>query len=146
MNINCTVQPHAILPTYATDGSAALDVYASEDVLVWGSDQPATLVPTGVTFAIPPGHAMLVFPRSGHAVKRGLRLATGASVIDPDYRGELFIPLVSDHPLEQAVLVKAGDRIAQVLIVPAPRIVLGVVNELPATARGAGGFGSTGAA
>ena len=110
MNINCTVQPHAILPTYATDGSAALDVYASEDVLVWGSDQPATLVPTGVTFAIPPGHAMLVFPRSGHAVKRGLRLATGTSVIDPDYRGELFIPLVSDHPLERGVLVKAGDR------------------------------------
>lgn len=147
MQVHCRMtSPGARQPTYATDGSAAFDIYASEDVLVWESDSPATLVPTGLVFAVPPGHAMLLFPRSGSAVKCGLRLATGVSVIDPDYRGELFVPMVSDHPIERGVLVKAGDRIAQGMVVPSPRIVLNVTDSLPETARGTGGFGSTGVA
>lgn len=144
MNISCTVQPHAILPTYATDGSAAFDIYAAEDVLVWESDQPATLVHTGVSMELPADRALLLLPRSGNASKRGLRLATGVSLVDPDFRGEILVPLVSDHPLERGVLVKAGDRIAQGLVVPYEKVTFNVVEKLSSTSRGVGGFGHTG--
>lgn len=141
--MNITLTPDATLPTYGTAGAAAFDLYASEDVLVWESDQPATLVPTGLRVAVPEGWVLLLFARSGHACKRGLRLATGTSVIDPDYRGEVRVPLVSDHPIDRGVLVRKGDRIAQAMLVHAPRVVLEVVDALPDTERGAGGFGST---
>lgn len=133
-------------PTYATDGSGAFDLYACADILVWSAQETASLIDTGIAVAIPEDHVMLIFARSGHASQRGLRPANCVGVIDPDYRGSVKVPLVSDHPLESGVLVKAGDRIAQALIVPAPRVVFDQVLFLPPTERGAGGFGSTGAA
>ena len=133
-------------PTYATDGSGAFDLYACEDVLVWTSGEPATLVNTGLAVAVPEDHVMLIFARSGLASTRGLRPANCTGVLDSDYRGAVKVPLVSDHPLESGVLVKAGDRIAQAMIVPAPRVTFDAVLFLSPTERGAGGFGSTGVA
>ena len=135
----------AKLPTYATDGSGAFDLYAAEDILVWTAQEQASLVNTGLSFAVPAGHALLLFARSGNASKRGIRPANCVGVVDADYRGPVMVPLVSDHPLEDGMLVKAGDRIAQGMVVPAPRVVFDMVLFLPETARGAGGFGSTGA-
>jgi dUTP diphosphatase len=100
-------------------------------------------VPTGVAVAIPDGHAGLVLPRSGLASKRGLTLANAPGLIDAGYRGEVICAVVNLDPLE-AVEISAGDRIAQLVVVPVAAVTPVFVEELPASTRGAGGFGSTG--
>ena len=129
----------AIAPTYATDGSAGMDLYADGDyVIPCASD--FIVVSTGISVEIDADKAGLVWPRSGLAAKFGID--TGAGVIDPDYRGEIKV-LLFNHGVENYV-VKRGDRIAQLLIVPCYRPKTEVVDNLDETERGENGFGSSG--
>ena len=147
------LHPDAIMPQYATDGAACFDLHA---LAVNGSYQIGTLadeyvpimVRTGLAFEIPAGHVMLVYSRSGHGFKHDTRLANCVGVIDSDYRGELMVKLTTDRECDEPLpplKISPGDRVAQAMIVPIPRVELVAVNELGETARGAGGFGSTGA-
>ena len=146
------IHPDAKEPTYATDGSGCFDLRAmsvSEAHAIGAFvDQggPVTCG-TGLAFEIPPGWAMLIFSRSGHGFKHETRLANCVGVIDSDYRGEVMVKLTSDSDSNHdSLFVKPGDRVAQALIVQAERIDFNVVDELSDTARGDGGFGSTGEA
>lgn len=132
--------PHAELPTRAHPTDAGLDLYAAETVHVIPNQ--VTLVPTGVAVAIPAGHVGLLVARSSLAVKQSMTLANGVGVIDPDYRGEIKVPIV---PLDGCRnIVQAGTRVAQLVILPIALPRLDVVAELPASDRGEGGFGSSG--
>ena len=128
----------ATLPTRGSDFAAGLDLYADENLIVSAGDR--ALIPTGIALAIDPNMVALIWPRSGLAVNHGIE--TGAGVIDADYRGEVKV-LLHNHS-SRAYLVKRGERIAQVLIQPAMKPTMTEMDELPATGRGAGGFGSTG--
>jgi len=139
MNIQKT-HPDAIIPTYATEGSAAFDLYA---ITLDDTSNPSTATfGTGLAFEVPQGHVMLVFSRSGHGFKSDVRLSNCVGVIDPDYRGEVKVKLRADG--EQAPVIKQGDRVAQALVVKADRQDFTVVGILSTTERGAKGFGSTG--
>jgi dUTP pyrophosphatase len=129
----------AIAPTYATDGSAGMDLYADGDyeILVNGD---FVVVSTGISVEIDADKTGLVWPRSGMAARYGI--ATGAGVIDSDYRGELKVLLFNHGDL--TYLIKRGDRIAQLLIVPCYRPKIEAVDHLDETARGVCGFGSSG--
>lgn len=138
----------ATLPTYATDGSACFDLYADQvrnpdsESLVSAS-LPA-VIDTGLSFEIPPGWCMLIFSRSGHGFRDGVRLANCVGVIDSDYRGEVKVKLTRDD-FGPRFSVAHGDRIAQAMLVPTYRVGFEEVSQLSDTKRGAGGFGSTGA-
>lgn len=134
----------AYTPTYATDGSAALDFYACDCEATYfvGEGRPHT-IPTGIAIEIPEGHAMLLFSRSGHGFNSRVRLGNCVGVIDSDYRGEIAINLTAD--IGGGLAIKRGDRIAQGMIVAAPKVSLIEMDALATTGRGAGGFGSTGA-
>jgi dUTP pyrophosphatase len=125
------------LPEYATEGAAGADLRASEPVTLPPGGRAA--VPTGVNVEIPPGHVGLVWPRSGLAVRHGID--TLAGVIDSDYRGEVRVVLVNHG--QEPFTIAAGDRIAQLLVQPALRARF-TRSAVAATARAAGGFGSTG--
>lgn len=125
-------------PTLGTSGAAAFDLCSVEDGFV--SLTPATF-DTGLQVEIPPGFVLLVFSRSGHGFKFGVRLANGTGVIDSDYRGNVMVRLVSDG---DGMPVKRGDRIAQAMIVPIPVVRWVEDKNLSETARGEGGMGSTG--
>ena len=134
-------RPGADLPTRAHPTDAGLDLYAAETVHVIPNQ--VTLVSTGVAVAIPAGHVGLLIARSSLAVKKSMTLANGVGVIDPDYRGEIQVPIT---PLDGCRnLVHAGTRIAQLVILPIALPRLDVVAHLPESPRGDGGFGSTGA-
>lgn len=135
------LNPEARLPVYASNGAACFDLCAVHDVLV----HPGTtmLVSTGLAFEVPDAHVLLLYPRSGLAT-RGLRLANCVGVVDSDYRGDVMIALHNDS--RDAMLVKAGDRIAQGMIIQAARHGFVESKDLSSTERGAGGFGSTGVA
>jgi len=124
-------------PTRATEGAAGLDLYADETLTI--PEYRRAWVSTGIAVAIAPGYVGLVWPRSGLA---GKGLDTSAGVIDCDFRGELKVLLVNGS--HERKTVKAGDRIAQLLIMPVgmPNVI--EVDALPATERGENGFGSTG--
>lgn len=147
------LHPDAIIPQYATDGAACFDIHA---LSVNGSCQLGTVADecapivasTGLAFEIPAGHVMLVYSRSGHGFKHNTRLANCVGVIDSDYRGELMVKLTTDIECDEPLpplKIRPGDRIAQAMIVPIPRIELIEADELCDTVRGVGGFGSTGA-
>ena len=128
------------LPAYATGGAAGMDVLAAEDVtLAPGERWP---VATGIAVAIPHGYEIQVRPRSGLALKYGIGVPNTPGTIDSDYRGELKVILINhgQTPFE----VRRGDRIAQLVLAPVVRASWLKVDELDETARGAGGFGSTG--
>ncbi len=130
-------------PSYATPGSAGMDLRACIDGPLTLDVSGAVLVPTGVAIALPgPEYAALIFARSGLAVKHGIALSNGVGVIDSDYRGELRVGLVnlSGRPYT----IQPGDRIAQLVVTPVVQAQIEIVEELDETARGAGGFGSTG--
>ena len=131
----------AMLPSYAHSGDAALDLSANADIEVGPGER--AMVPTGVAVAIPEGHAGLVLPRSGLASKRGLTLANAPGLIDSGYRGEVTCAVVN-LDRQQAVSIRKGDRIAQLLIVPVSAVAPEWSDDLPASERGHGGFGSTG--
>ena len=137
----------AQLPVYATPGAACFDLHAclpnGDAAVDTGSHCHATTtVPTGLAFEVPEGHVMLVFSRSGHGFKENTRLGNCVGVIDSDYRGELMVKLTRDDG--GMLFFTHGARIAQALVVPYPRVEFVEVDELSATDRGAGGFGSTG--
>ena len=139
----CKLDPAAILPTYATAGSAGADLYALPvgDPVVVGPGETAFLR-TGLAAAIPAGYVGLIFARSGLACKRGLAPANKVGVIDSDYRGEWMIALHNHGDTPQ--IVNPGDRIAQFVLVPVLTPLMTEVDSLDETARGAGGVGSTG--
>lgn len=142
------VHPDAILPTKATPGSAAFDLYlpasckATIGNLQSGPLPNRSLLPTGVACAIRTGFVGLVCPRSGLAVKHGLSIVNSPGIIDSDYRGEIKV-IVINHGNE-VLHFDPGSRIGQLLIIPAPFFELTEVDELDDTLRGEGGFGSTG--
>lgn len=130
----------ATVPAYATPGASCMDIAADETCVI--EPHRAYRVRTGLSFEYGEGYTMAVYSRSGHGAKRGIRLANGTGIIDPDYRGELEIALFNDSLVPFAVA--RGDRIAQAMIVPTPRIRLQEVKQLSLTERGAGGYGHTG--
>lgn len=132
---------NAKVPTYATTGAACFDIYAAESTDIIGGEQAA--ISTGLAFDLPEGKALMVYSRSGHGFKHGVRLGNVVGVIDSDYRGELKICLRNDGG--SIFSVRAGDRIAQGMIIDVERYEFEAVDELSETARGDGGFGSTGA-
>ena len=130
------------LPAYETAQSAGMDLRAAlEGDLVLAPGDRA-LVPTGLFLQIPPGYEAQVRPRSGLALKRGLTVLNAPGTIDADYRGEVGVILVNLSAAEQ--IIAPGDRVAQLLFAPVTRGELIVVAALEETARGGGGFGSTG--
>lgn len=130
-------------PSFATAGSAALDLRACLDAPVVIPAGGRALVPTGIAIALPSAeYVALLFARSGLAVKKGVALANGVGVIDSDYRGEIGVGLLNSGKEDYTVL--PGDRIAQLMVVPVVQPELLFAGELPQTDRGAGGFGSTG--
>lgn len=137
MDIGVTLKPGAKMPIRASIGAAGYDLFAIEDVTI--NCFEFTLVSTGVSMAIPEGYYGRVAPRSGLAVKNGVMV--GAGVIDSDYRGEIKVALAR---LNGVYNIKAGDRIAQLIIEKISTPTLVQVDWLADTTRGDGGFGSTG--
>ncbi|WP_416906794.1 MAG: dUTP diphosphatase [Polymorphobacter sp.] len=130
------------LPAYATEGAAGMDVVAALDLPVMLAPGARMAVPTGLAMAIPHGFEVQVRPRSGLALKQGLTVANAPGTIDSDYRGEVMVLLVNLG--QEPVLIERGQRIAQLVVAPVTRAVLTLADSLDETARGAGGFGSTG--
>jgi dUTP pyrophosphatase len=128
------------LPAYATSGAAGMDVVAAEDVVIApGARHP---VATGLALAIPHGFEIQVRPRSGLALKHGITVPNTPGTIDADYRGELKVLLIN-HGTEPFAIAR-GDRVAQLVLAPVVQAAWDEVAALDETARGAGGFGSTG--
>lgn len=130
------------LPAYATDWSAGADLRAATAGDLTLAPGERALVPTGIAVAIPEGYEIQVRPRSGLALRHGVTCLNSPGTIDADYRGEICVLLVNlgQHPF----VIHRGDRIAQMVLAPVARIDWEPVPELPATVRGAGGFGHTG--
>jgi dUTP pyrophosphatase len=119
-----------------------MDIVAALDLPVMLAPRARRAVPTGLAMAIPHGFEVQVRPRSGLALKHGLTVANAPGTIDSDYRGEVMVLLANlgDEP----VLIERGQRIAQLVVAPVTRAALTVTDSLDETARGSGGFGSTG--
>ena len=128
------------LPVYATSGAAGMDVCAAESLLLRAGRRHA--VATGFAFAIPDGYEVQVRPRSGLALKSGITCLNTPGTIDSDYRGEVKVILANLG--EDDFQITKGDRIAQLVIAPVTQAAMVEVDEIDDTARGAGGFGSTG--
>ena len=135
------VRPEGALPVAHHPGDAGLDLRAAVDAVVGPGER--AMIPTGVAVAIPEGHAGLVLPRSGLASRQGLTLANAPGLIDAGYRGEVICAVVNLDPSEK-VEIRVGDRIAQLVVVAVPAVAPAWADELPPSARGEGGFGSTG--
>lgn len=136
------LHPEAVMPTYGSSGAACFDLYCVDAGYVIDENT----FRTGLAFEIPDGHVMLIFSRSGHGFKHDTRLANCVGVIDHDYRGEVMVKMTSDRQFSDshALVVRNGDRIAQAMIIPFPKIEFEEVDELGSTERGTSGFGSTG--
>lgn len=132
--------PPLELPRYETAGSAGLDLRADEPFTLAPGER--RLVPTGLAIEIPPGHEGQVRARSGLAVRHGVALVNAPGTVDSDYRGEVKVILVNLG--QDAVSFARGDRIAQLVVAPVARVEVVLVDELAGSARGGGGFGSTG--
>jgi dUTP pyrophosphatase len=130
------------LPEPATAGSAGLDLRACVPEPVSVPPGGRAKIPTGLAVALPAGYEGQVRPRSGLAWKTGLTLVNSPGTVDADYRGEIQVLVVNLG--EETVVLGRGDRIAQLVVQPVPRVEWQEVDELPQTARGAGGFGHTG--
>ncbi len=130
----------AILPTYGSADAAGADLYALEGATIAPGE--TKLIRTGLAMAIPQGYGGFIFARSGLATKRGLAPANKVGVIDADYRGEVMVALYNQSTATQTV--EAGERIAQLVLLPCPQAIFEEADTLPATDRAAGGFGSTG--
>lgn len=132
-------------PSYATAGSAGMDLRACVDEPVTVAPGQRVAVPTGFAIALPdPGWVALIYARSGLAVKHGLAPANCVGVVDSDYRGEIVVAL--QNYAGEEYTIQPGERVAQMVIAPVTQARINVVEELDETARGAGGFGSTGKA
>lgn len=131
-----------VFPSYQTEHAAGIDLTADIDEQIWLAPRERRAVPTGIAVEIPPGYEGQVRPRSGRALKEGLALINSPGTIDADYRGEVKVLLVNLGG--QPILIKPGDRIAQLVIAPVIRAEIVEVDELAPSARGPGGFGHTG--
>ena len=145
VTVSVTRLPHGAdlpLPDYATADSAGVDLLAAvaEDLTL--APGARALVPTGLAIALPPGYEAQVRPRSGLALRNGISLVNSPGTIDADYRGEVGV-IVINHG-EETFTVTRGMRIAQMVVAPVTQAAWQEVDALPETARGAGGFGSTG--
>lgn len=147
MNVDVAVKrlPHNIgldLPGYATHGAAGMDLLAAnhDDIAIPPGGR--ALIPTGLAIALPADHELQIRPRSGLALKHGIMVANSPGTIDADYRGEIKIILLNAGA--DPFIVTRGMRIAQAVIAPFSRLVWRETDDLDITARGAGGFGSTG--
>lgn len=146
LNVNIKLlNPRAVAPAYAKTDDACFDLRALFD------GEPVTIEPgkahifgTGLSFEVPSGHVFTVFSRSGHGFTYDVSLSNGTGIIDAGYRGELMVKLRNDG--SAPFTVKDGDRIAQGMVLPIPRVSFTVVSELSESARGTGGLGSTGVA
>lgn len=136
------LHPDAIAPAYAKEGDAGCDLVAVESCTLRAGGGRA-LVATGIAVAIPEGHGGFVLPRSGLASRHGVTLANAPGLIDAGYRGEVKVALVNLDPVHDYEVEK-GDRIAQLVVMPVISSTILVVEELPASSRGDGGFGSSG--
>jgi dUTP pyrophosphatase len=160
------LHPDAVIPQYATDGAAGFDLVAVEDVIIAPGE--TVKVRTGLAFELPPGYELQIRPRSGISAKTKLRVSNAPGTVDADFRGEVAVLIDNISPIpsvtdewaqtraidgqyvygtkapEGTYLIRKGDRIAQGVIAPVYRAAFEVVDELSETARGAGGFGSTG--
>lgn len=138
--------PQLALPFYATSGAAGADILANFPAAARGGIDLApgqrALIPTGLVIEIPHGWEVQLRPRSGLALKHGVTVVNAPGTIDSDYRGQVGVVLINlgDRPLH----VAHGDRIAQIVVAPAPQAQFVETGNLGGTARGAGGFGSTG--
>lgn len=135
----------ATMPRYASAGAAGLDLSAALPAPLTLAPGERKAVPTGLVIALPAGHEGQVRPRSGLALKRGLTVVNAPGTIDEDYRGELQVLLVNLS--QEPQVIAPGDRIAQLVVAPVTQVVLSEVADpdlLGDTARGSGGFGSTG--
>ncbi|HEV8014121.1 MAG TPA: dUTP diphosphatase [Stellaceae bacterium] len=145
VGVKLKVLPHGIglpLPSYATADAAGVDLAAAIEAPLVLAPGARKDVPTGIALALPPGWEGQIRPRSGLALRHGLAVLNSPGTIDADYRGEIRIILANLGGAP--VTIARGERIAQLVIAPVSRAVWEVVADLPATARGAGGFGSTG--
>lgn len=137
------LDPRAQLPAYQTAGAAAMDLAALLDGPVTIAPRQLVSIPTGIAIALPgPEWVALVFARSGLGIKHGISPANCVGVIDSDYRGELKVGLTNFS--DQPYTIQPGDRIAQLMVLPVAQAAVEECGQLPATARGEGGFGSTG--
>ena len=145
MNIKIRLTDKTLMPTRANPNDAGLDLRASESKLIRSATP--TLIDTGVSVQIPKNHVGLVFSRSGLA-KHGITLSNSVGVIDSDYRGNIMLSMICNVDNDRDVFINKGDRIAQLVVVPIVLPEVQVVDEDDEewlnTARGTGGFGSTG--
>lgn len=149
------LHPEARAPQYATEGAACFDLHAVIDLATCKDSEPRYTEPvtirTGLAFEVPEGHVMLIFSRSGHGFRDGVSLSNAVGVIDPGYTGEVKVQLVQDARTDDQGMdlrrtwVKPGDRIAQALVLPVPRVEFEVKDKLTEALRGQKGIGSTGA-
>jgi len=130
------------LPSYQTKEAVGMDVHAAVTTDVTIAPGEVAGIPCGFSMAVPPGHEAQVRPRSGLAAKNAITLANSPGTIDPDYRGEVKVLLINHGT--SAFVVTRGMRVAQLLVLPVPRVAWVEVDELPSTERGSGGFGHTG--
>jgi dUTP pyrophosphatase len=135
------LDPDLPLPAYAHPGDAGLDLRAREAVTLAPGER--AVVPTGIAIALPPGHVGFVHPRSGLAARHGVALVNSPGTIDAGYRGEVAVVVVNLDPVEP-VTIDRGDRIAQLVVQQVATVAVAEVPALDGTARGDGGFGSTG--
>ncbi len=143
--VRVRVLPHGAglpLPEHASAGAAAVDLLAAIADPVVLAPGGRALIPTGLAVALPPGHELQIRPRSGLALRHGVTIANAPGTIDEDYRGEVQVILLNAGP--ENFTVERGMRIAQAVLAPVLRLHWEAVDTLDETARGAGGFGSTG--
>ena len=131
----------ASLPVYAHPGDAGADLTTTVDIELAPGER--AIVPTGLALALPDGYAAFVHPRSGLAARLGVGIVNAPGTVDAGYRGEVKVVLVNLDP-SAAVVLAAGDRIAQLVVQRVERAWVSEVSELPGSVRDAGGFGSTG--
>ncbi len=143
MNINIKkLKKNAIIPTRGSEYAAGYDLYACLEKPIDVKPGETAKVPTGISMEIPVGYVGMIFARSGLATKKGLAPANKVGVCDSDYRGEYIVALYNHS--NKTVTINPGERIAQLVIMPFLEVEFNEVNELNDTARGSGGFGSTG--
>jgi dUTP diphosphatase len=130
------------LPGYASEDAAGLDLLAAVDAPIELAPGQRKLIPTGISVALPRGYEAQVRPRSGLALKHGIGLLNSPGTIDADYRGEIGVILINHGDAPFAIA--RGDRIAQLVVAPVTRLAWAESESLPESARGPGGFGSTG--
>ncbi len=145
LTVPVTVLPHGgdlPLPEYATSAAAGLDLVAALSAPLTLKPGERAAVPTGISLALPEGFEAQVRPRSGLALTHGITVLNSPGTIDADYRGEIRVILANLGA--EPVTLRRGERVAQLVVAPVARIAWSQVTALPASARGAGGFGSTG--